>query len=133
MADDPVLVDTSVWIETFREDGDPDLQACVRTLVSTRRASTCEVIIAEVMAGALDEAQLLELNAGLHGVEALDMGGAGYWAGILSLRLRRRGSTIHTTDLLIAATARLHGAALLHRDRHLGEAADALGLQVVEP
>jgi predicted nucleic acid-binding protein len=128
-----VLVDTSIWIEVLRGTASPALEGCVDGLVTARRACTCEVIVAELVAGASDEVQLQELCAGLRGTEMLGMRGAGYTAGTLSLQLRRRGATVHTTDLLIAATAHLHGAALLHRDRHLAEAAEALGLEVLEP
>jgi predicted nucleic acid-binding protein len=128
-----VLVDTSVWIEVLGTQGDQAYRSVMNELTTQGCVATCEVVIAEVLQGALDARQLGRLNSNLAATVALEMDGAGEVAGRLAWTLRRRGFTIHTTDLLIAATAHLHGAALLHRDRHLGEAADALGLQVIEP
>jgi len=128
-----VLTDTSVWIEALREDGDPECQRRVGELVAEARMATCEVVVVEVLQGALDENHLERLSADLAATTILGMEGAGEEAGRLAWALRQRGLTVHTTDLLIAATAGLHGASLLHRDRHLAEAAEALGLEVVEP
>jgi predicted nucleic acid-binding protein len=128
-----VLVDSSAWIETIREDGDRAFWYAVDRLIQDGRAATCEVIVAEVLRGATSWTEHAALADDLRGLALLPMNGAGEEAGRLALALRRRGRTVQTTDLLIAATAHLHGAALLHRDRHLAEAADELGLQVIEP
>ena len=128
-----MLIDSSAWIEAIREAGDPDYIAHVDLLLADRRAATCEVVIVEVLQGATSAAELAMLGEQLRGLVPLAMDGAGEEAGRLAWALRRRGVTVQTTDLLIAATAHLHGAALLHRDVHLAQAAEALGLQVVEP
>ena len=128
-----VLVDTSVWIEVLRAHGDQACRSLMDELTAQARVATCEVVIVEVLQGAMDVRQLERLSANLAATAILGMHGAGEEAGRLAWALRRRGIVVHTTDLLIAATAHLHGVALLHRDRHLGEAAEALGLQAIEP
>ncbi len=128
-----VLIDSSAWIEAIRRDGDAHYLEALDQLLAGGQAATCEVVVTEVLRGATSERELLELAADLSGVNALPMDGAGEAAGRLGWTLRGRGLTVPTTDLLIAATAHLHGAALLHRDRHLAVAAEALGLQVIEP
>jgi predicted nucleic acid-binding protein len=47
-----VLIDTSVWIEAFAPGGEPSGREAVHDLVSSGRAATCEVVIAEVLRGA---------------------------------------------------------------------------------
>jgi len=128
-----VLVDTSVWVETLRIRGDPACRSTMDQLTAQGRVATCEVVIVELLQGALDGRQVDRLSVSLAATTTLGMAGAGEEAGRLGWALRRRGIIVHTTDLLIAATAHLHGAALLHRDRHLGEAAEALGLEIIEP
>ena len=128
-----VLIDSSAWIEAIRARGAPACVAQVEQLLTDRRAATCEIVVTEVLQGATSPVELAVLGEQLQGLVPLPMDGAGEVAGRLAWTLRRRGVTVHTTDLLIAATAHLNGAALLHHDRHLAEAADALGLQAIEP
>jgi len=128
---DHVLIDSSAWIEALRTDGDEDCRELVSELLLQDRAAVCEVVVAEVLRGAANRGELDELGLQLGAVPCLSMTGAGLEGGELSLRLRRRGRAIPTTDLLIAATASIHGASLLHRDKHLDEAAQAAGVQVI--
>ena len=127
-----VLIDSSVWIETVRSEGHPAYIRHVDRLLAEGRAATCEVVIAEVLQGAGSEVALAALAAELGALVRLDMTNAGEAAGRLAWSLRRRGLTIPATDLLIAATARINNAALLHRDRHLTDAADVLGIHTVD-
>lgn len=127
-----VLVDSSAWIETIRQTGDRRYGRCVGRLLAEERAATCEVIVAEILQGAISERDLSELSGDLQAMVPLSMAGAGEAAGRLAWRLRQRGIRIEITDLLIAATARIHDAALLHRDKHLTAAAEALELRVID-
>ena len=133
MAGDLVLVDTSVWIEALRAGGDPTCQQHVDSLMAGRQVATCEVVVLEVLQGAQSAEHLARLSADLAATAVLGMEGAGDEAGHLAWSLRRRGLVIPTTDLLIAATARLHDVVLFHRDRHLAEAAAALDLRAWQP
>lgn len=96
------------------------------------RSATCEVIIAEVLRGAATETARAELTQGMGSLVCLSMEGTGAIAGRLALELRSQNITIPTTDLLIAATAALHDAALLHLGQRLSQAADVLGLDEFE-
>lgn len=131
--DGAVLIDSSAWIEALPASGHSPYRVTIDALLRDARAATCEVVVAEVLRGIRPRDQLVRLSGGLAAATCLDMQGAGEEAGRLAWTLRGRGLTVPTTDLLIVAVARLHGAALLHRDRHLAEAAEALGLQVIEP
>jgi len=128
MAAGLVLIDTSVWIEAIHPQGREECRIVVGQLMGDGRAATCELVIAEVLKGAATQVALAELRDGMSTLVCLDMRGAGNVAGKLALALRPQGQTIPTTDLLIAATCSLHGAAILHRDKHLSLAAEVLGL-----
>jgi predicted nucleic acid-binding protein len=132
-SDEAVLVDSSAWIEALPAGGETSYRVAIDQLLRDARAATCEVVVAEVLRGIRPKDQLTILSGGLAAAAVLDMQGTGEEAGQLAWALRARGLTLPTTDLLIVAVARLHSAALLHRDKHLAEAANVLGLQVVEP
>jgi len=128
-----VLIDSSAWVEAPRADGDACYRARVDFRMSERRAATCEVVAAELLRGACTDEEYHRIQSALRSLPALDMTGVGYVAGAISRRLRGAGITIPTTDLLIAATAVAHDVALLHRDKHLALAGEALGIRQVEP
>jgi len=127
-----VLIDSSAWIEALRPDGDVRYREMVDRLLSENVAATCEIVIAEVLQGARDEREKRELAEDLSALHRLDMNGVGERAGEIALKLRKQGQRIPTTDLVIAATAAVHEAAILHRDGHLVLAAQASGIESVE-
>jgi predicted nucleic acid-binding protein len=59
-----VLIDSSAWVETIRQDGDPAYGRQVDRLLTEERAATCEVVITETLRGAISEAELTALAAG---------------------------------------------------------------------
>lgn len=124
-----VLVDSSSWIDAFRAPCDEIYRQRFDQLMLDGRIAVCEVVIAEVLRGAVDQAARERMSDEFAALTCLDMQGAGNIAGRLALELRARGLAINTTDLLIAATAELHGVPILHRDRHLSQAASVLGLE----
>jgi len=125
----PVLIDTSVWLEAIHPRGREDCKALVHELLSADRAATCEIIMAEVLRGAHTQEALERLEEGMGTLVLLPMQGVSAAVGRAALELRSRGVTIPTTDLLIAATAAVNGAALVHRDAHLEPAAQALSVR----
>ncbi len=129
MAEQLVLIDTSVWIEALRPGGDEECRRAVAELVEEGRAATCEIVIAELLRGARDDEQAAEWAAALRGLEVLSMEGVGETAGMIGRRMRQAGRTQPIGDVIIAAVALHRGAALLHRDRHLSEIAQAMGME----
>jgi len=128
-----VLVDSSAWIHALRPGDDARFRGLVDSLLASGSVATCEIVVAELLRGARSDEEFARLREALGDVAHLDLAGVGYAAGELALRLRGAGITIPTTDLLIAATASHHGVSLLHRDKHLALAAEALAIPVWEP
>jgi predicted nucleic acid-binding protein len=124
-----VLVDTSVWIDTFRSRRPLDLQG----LVELEEIATCLPVIQEVLQGFRDERAfrlareammsfpLVEAPLGervfLHAVE-------------LYRAARRAGLTVRSSiDCLIAACALSQDLEVLHRDRDYAALARVSGLR----
>jgi predicted nucleic acid-binding protein len=110
-----ILVDTSAWIDFFR-DRDP-LARAVDALLEANEVALCGPVITELRRGLrsrIERARVLPLLDGCH---LLDQPPA-LWeeAGELGALLGRRGATVKSLDLLIAAYALSHGVAVLTRD-----------------
>jgi predicted nucleic acid-binding protein len=111
-----ILVDTSAWIEFFR--GRDPVGSLVDDALANNDAALCGPVETGLRRGLLGERErkkVLPLMAGclwLRQPEEL-------WteAGELGFRLRRRGVTPKTLDLLIAAYALSHSCPILTADR----------------
>ena len=112
-----VLVDTSVWIEVFREKSRFRLES----IVDTDEIVTCLPVIQEVLQGFRDErAFALARDAMLcfPAVESPLRTEVVLDAADLYRRARRAGLTVRSgVDCLIAACAIRNGLAVLHHDR----------------
>ena len=126
-----VLIDTSVWVEALSAGGNPACHERVRDLVSAQLAATCEIVIAEVLRGADDWVQAASLDARLRSVEVLPLEGVGTLAAAMGREMEAPRRNFG--DLLIAATARIHQVALLHRDDDLSRIAARFGVEDETP
>ncbi len=124
-----VLVDTSVWIETFRARAPMRLES----LVDFGDVVTCLPVIQEVLQGFRNEqAFRLARNSmrALPIVESpLSLGVVEEAVGLYRTA-RRQGLTLRSSvDCLIAACALRHGLTVLHRDRDYPTLAKISALQ----
>lgn len=112
-----VLVDTSVWIETFRKSKPLDLEA----FVDFDAVVTCLPIVQEVLQGFRDEAAYRKAHTAMFSLPIVESpltedvfeDAVGIYRSA-----RRAGITIRSsTDCLIAACAMRHDLEVLHRDR----------------
>jgi hypothetical protein len=124
-----ILLDTSVWIETFRSRNPLRLE----TLVPFDEVATCLPVIQEVLQGFRDEQAFRvarESMFSLPVVESPLTKGLFEEAVGLYRAARRQGLTVRSsTDCLIAACALRHGLEVLHRDRDFGSLARVSPLQ----
>jgi len=109
------LVDTSAWIEFFR-GGDAGM--AVDELLALDEAAICGPILTELRRGLRSPAERRTLLPLLDGCHLLPQPDA-LWldAGDLGFALARRGVTVKTLDLLIAAYALAHDVTLLTLDQ----------------
>ncbi len=112
-----VLLDTSVWVLTFRKQKPLQLEA----VVSLDEVVTCLPIIQEVLQGFRDERAFRIAHTAMHAlpiVEAPLSNDVFELAVELYRDARRSGLTIRSSiDCLIAACALRNGLTVLHRDR----------------
>jgi len=112
-----VLVDTSAWIDFFRQ-----IEPCysmVQRLLTEERVCTIGLIVAELMQGAKSEKELAVLRDFVHVFPYLPESPKSWQtAGELSYNLRRKGKTIGLADCFIAVCSREGNAALLTKDSH---------------
>ena len=114
------LIDTSSWIEALRRSGRAEVRERVARLMSEGRAAWCDLVALELWNGArggYERKQLQKLGQELVLLPATNL----VWskARALAERCRSAGNTVPTTDLIIAACALVHGAAVEHCDAHL--------------
>src|SRR3990172_5405891 len=104
MANDWVLIDTSVWIHALRPTGDALVMDQVRHLLAEGRAATCEMIILELAGGTRTEGEYRELCEDLEALQQFPITASvwrsAYW---IAHTLQRRGLSIPATDHLIAS------------------------------
>lgn len=131
MASEPVLVDTSYWIEFFNRP-ESEGAASVEALVREDRAALTGIVLAELLRGARTEEEASRLQAALGAVAWVEATLSVYArAGRLGFELRRRGVTVPVTDCVIAAAAETIGGQILTLDGHFEELARVASLSVL--
>jgi predicted nucleic acid-binding protein len=115
---DRLLADTCAWIEFLKGEQTPLAEALEQSLVQGR-VVTCGVVMYELIQGiGSPREEALVLNA-FQAVPQVDLTQA-LWvkAGRLSAKLRKQGTTLPLTDILVAILALEHGLVVLTRDQH---------------
>lgn len=112
-----ILLDTSVWIETFRRRNPLRLEQ----IVDFDQIVTCLPVIQEVLQGFRDESAFHVAREAMFALPVVEspLGSIVFQEAIgLYRAARRQGLTVRSSvDCLIAACAMRHGLTLLHRDR----------------
>jgi predicted nucleic acid-binding protein len=114
-----ILVDTSAWIVSFKKAGDHDLKESLRQAIVSGHAVTSPVILLELLQGCRSIEERDSLRMKLESLDLLPITPV-VWeqAYELGFSLRRKGLTIPTVDLIIAALALENRTLLLHHDEH---------------
>ncbi|MGK2859777.1 MAG: type II toxin-antitoxin system VapC family toxin [Thermoanaerobaculia bacterium] len=125
-----VLVDTSVWVDLFR-DKDGSRRKVLRSALRRREVVLARFHAIELLQGARDEDEWQLLEDYLGNQHYLEMS-TDSWvsAARIYFDLRRLGRTVRSTiDCCIAALAIESGAELLHRDRDFSTIAEVRELR----
>ena len=114
-----ILIDTSAWIASFKKTGTHELKEFMKQAIVSGLAVTSPLIILELLQGCRSVGERDALKIKLESLDLLSIT-VSVWeqAYELGFSLRRKGLTIPTVDLIIAALAIEHKSLLLHHDRH---------------
>jgi predicted nucleic acid-binding protein len=117
---EPILADTSVWINFFNGTESPEVKILTDYIQNDYPVYLCPVIIQEILQGIADEDHFHDIKEYLLAFpilqnDAVDMAIA---AATLYRSLRKKGITIRkSNDCLIAQYAIQHSLKVLHQDR----------------
>jgi len=114
------LIDSSAWIEYLRPKGSKKVKERVKEILQKEEAVSCGVVVVEILRGAKNEKDFRSLHESLTFLPQIPIDDAvieraAQWGFLLD----RKGKSVSTTDLLIAAAA-YKKARLLHADRDFG-------------
>jgi predicted nucleic acid-binding protein len=130
-----VIVDTSVWIDYFNGQENPETN-WLELRLDQERLGLTTVILSEILQGIRDEktANLVEAELMQFAIFEASSRTLAVAAARNYRTLRRRGRTVRKTiDVLIATFCIEEQHSLLHRNRDFDAFEELLGLSVVHP
>ena len=132
MSAERILIDTSVWIEYFRNQS-PVFVAFLEELVKTREIYVPRIILAELMQGAKSEKELTVIAEFMDAFIIIDQTEKTWInAGRLSHELRRKGKNINLMDCYIAVIAQENNCSILTLDRHFKDIRQYAGIKLID-
>lgn len=112
-----ILVDSSVWVEYFRRQ--ESVFEHINFLVEQKRAATIELVLAELIQGAITRKEIDIIRDLADAIPILpEKQDTWEKAAILSFEMRRKGVTVGLTDCYIAVLSKSHQAKLFSFDNH---------------
>ena len=125
------LVDTSAWILALRKDFLPGIKDRIAYLLKENAIITASMIKLELLGGTREEKEFQRLKSRLDALETVETN-TSLWerAYDLTFSLRRKGITVPYTDILIAASALIVDATIVHADSHFDLMRPQCGLKV---
>lgn len=119
-----VLVDSSIWIESARRDGDIGIKVALETLLEEYEAATTSPVLLEVLGGSRKEER--KRMASYFSIIPHFQADAQDWEKAISVgrMMRDKGHVLPWNDSLIAAVAMRRNLRVYAKDKHF----DALGL-----
>jgi len=130
---DKVIIDTSVWIESFRPRGDQSLHRLVKDLILGELVLLPGIIKTELLRGAKNKKEYNQLSQLLKGLSYLAVP-EDFWERLseFSFQLLRKGVVVPLTDTYIALLCIENQASILHRDKHYDMIAKKTKLKILQ-
>ncbi|MGP8197943.1 MAG: VapC toxin family PIN domain ribonuclease [Limisphaerales bacterium] len=128
-----VLVDSSIWIEAARREGDLACKVGLEGLLEAAEAMYCSPVRLEFLGGArAGDRKRLSASMDCIPCKAIDAS-AWEFAGECAWRLRDKGQIIPWNDILIGSLALRWECRVYARDQHFEIMRDVLGLRLYKP
>jgi hypothetical protein len=130
MRNELFLVDTSVWIFALKKEPVVQIKDRIDSLLKEDTIITTGIIKLEILTGARTEKEYRRLKSRFDALESVETDEE-LWGNACEcgFKLKRKGLTIPSTDVLIASCALRAGAVVLHADVHFDLMEKPLGLQ----
>jgi predicted nucleic acid-binding protein len=131
-----IVVDTSVWIDFFRDIDAPHVAALAELIRHDAGLAFTDIVLAELLQGARDDrdAARIERRLSSHELFELDRADDAGRAGSMYRAARASGHTIRRTlDCLIASVCVRESVAVMHADADFDRLALGTDLQVYRP
>jgi len=127
------IVDTTVWIDFFRNKPTPQTEMLQHMLNAGEDICICGVILTEVLQGIRDDTDYAKVSSHFEAFLFLPMHNRTFTAAAQLYRtLRRKGITIrNAVDCMIASVAIEHDIPLLHNDRDFHPIEEHCGLRTI--
>lgn len=130
MSAERVLVDTSVWIEYFREP-ESEIGAVLDALMDDHEVFVPKIVLAELIQGAKSSREIAVLGGLLEAFHIIDHGSETWMkAGRLAYDLKKKGRTVHLTDCYLAVLACENDCRIFTLNRHFQDIEDLAGLKL---
>lgn len=130
MADKPVIVDTSVWVDYFKGKNNV-LCDHLEDIISRRNVRHLHVVSAELVRGALHSREKRIIADTIDRIPILQLPDS-FWqdVGEFAYDLARRGVNAHLIDTWIATAAIRHRCSLWSLDKHFRQIAEKSSLEM---
>jgi hypothetical protein len=128
-----VLVDSCVWIEAARKQGDLKCKVALQSLLEEFEAAVCAPVKLEVLGGCRQEKRA-KMAAGFEVLPYFPMTEKTWEEAIrVGWRLRDRGVVVPWNDILIATICLEHDCRVYSVDKHFALMSEVLGIPLYEP
>lgn len=130
MSAEKILVDTSVWIEYFR-DAESEVGAALDSILDDHEVFVPKIVLAELMHGAKSNREISVIGGFLEAFQVIDQSGETWLkAGRLAYDLKKKGRTVHLTDCYLAVLALENDCQVFTLNRHFEEIEDLAGIKL---
>ena len=127
-----ILIDTSIWINYFRNKSDT-FSRQVDNLLSQNQIYVPRIVIAELIQGAKSDREVAAVKEFLEAFHIIDQKeDAWIRAGELSYNLKKKGKRVNLTDCYITIIAEQCGCKIFTLDEHFREIIKVIDLELVE-
>jgi predicted nucleic acid-binding protein len=126
-----ILIDTSVWIDYFKNKS-AGISKKVDEILSKHEVYVPKVVIAELIQGSKSEREISVIEDFVDAFNIIDQK-EDTWikAGKLSFTLKRKGKNVNLTDCYIAMMAKDYGCHILSLDEHFKDIQKSIDIDLI--
>ncbi|HCL90383.1 MAG TPA: hypothetical protein DHW70_03570 [Candidatus Atribacteria bacterium] len=113
------LIDTSAWILGLKRNSSSQIKDILTEILDKDQSATTGIIILELLQGIKTKKEYEEIFSDLSALHYFEENKE-IWekASLLGFKLRRKGKTVPSTNLLIASISLYYNLNILHADNH---------------